>query len=294
MRRRADQVILVTGSTDGLGRAVAAELAAHGATVLLHGRDAVKGDATMREIRAASGNERVAFYLADFASLAEVRGLAERLLGEHDRLDALVANAGIGTGRVGAGEREVSQDGFELRFAVNYLAHFLLTHLLEPLLVGSAPARIVIVSSAGQAPIDFYDVMLERAYSGIQAYCQSKLALVMLAFDLADALRDRGVTANCLHPGTYMPTKMVLEAGTRPVDSLASGVAATMRLVADPSLDGVTGRYFDRRREALAHPQAYDVDARRRLRALSAELVRLPGAAADRSFRRARASRRTA
>jgi NAD(P)-dependent dehydrogenase (short-subunit alcohol dehydrogenase family) len=269
------QVILVTGSTDGLGRALARELASRGATVLLHGRDAAKGDATLRELRAATASERSAFYLADFGSLGQVRRLAEQILAEQNRLDVLVNNAGIGTGRGGGGAREVSEDGHELRFAVNYLASFLLTHLLEPLLVHSAPARIVNVSSAGQAPIDLRDVMLERAYSGIQAYCQSKLALVMLTLDVAEKLRDHGVTANCLHPGTYMPTKMVLEAGTRPVDSLESGVEATMRLVADPELDGVTGTYFERKREALAHPQAYDLEARRQLRELSAELVDL-------------------
>ena len=110
-----------------------------------------------------------------------------------------------------------SEDGYELRFAVNYLAPFLLTRRLLPLIERSAPARIVNVSSAGQAPIDFDDVMLERAYSGIQAYCQSKLALVMFTFDLAEELEGTGVTANCLHPGTYMPTNMVRGAGVEPV-----------------------------------------------------------------------------
>ena len=276
MRPIDQQVILVTGSTDGLGRALAGKLAERGATVLLHGRDAARGDTAMREIREATGNERLAFYLADFSSLAQVRGLAEQILAEHERLDVLVNNAGIGTrGRTGS-ERELSQDGYELRFAVMYLAPYLLTQLLEPLLVRSAPARIVNVASAGQAAIDFDDVMLERGYSGVQAYCQSKTALVMLTFDLADELRDRKVTANCLHPGTYMPTKMVLEAGVSPVDSLESGVEATLRLIADHDLDGVTGKYFDRQREGRAHPQAYDADARRRLRELSAELVGRP------------------
>ncbi|HEV3478067.1 MAG TPA: SDR family NAD(P)-dependent oxidoreductase, partial [Gaiellaceae bacterium] len=262
-------VILVTGSTDGLGRAVARELAAQGATVVLHGRDRAKGEATLRQLRAETGSKRLTFQLADLSALAHVRAMAERVLADHDRLDVLVNNAGIGSG---SGRRELSDDGYELRFAVNYLAAFLLTRLLEPLLVRSAPARIVNVSSAGQAPIDFDDVMLERRYSGIQAYCQSKLALVMLTLDLAEEVRGRGVTATCLHPGTYMPTKMVLERGTRPVDSLESGVAATMRLIADPELQGVTGAYFERTREALAHPQAYDEGLRRRLRELSAEL----------------------
>jgi NAD(P)-dependent dehydrogenase (short-subunit alcohol dehydrogenase family) len=276
MRPIDQQVVLVTGSTDGLGRALAAELAAQGASVLLHGRNPVKGEETLREIREATGNERLAFHRADFSSLVQVRGLAEQILAEHERLDVLVNNAGIGTGGRAAVERELSEDGHELRFAVMYLAPVLLTKLLEPLLVRSAPARIVNVASAGQAAIDFDDVMLERSYSGTQAYCQSKTALVMLTFDLADELRGNGVTATCLHPGTYLPTKMVVEAGVRPVDSLESGVEATLRLVADPALEGVTGEYFDREREARAHPQAYEPDARRRLRELSAELVERP------------------
>jgi NAD(P)-dependent dehydrogenase (short-subunit alcohol dehydrogenase family) len=272
MRPLSEQVILVTGSTDGLGGALARELAAGGATVLLHGRDAEKGEATLRQIRDATGNERLAFHLADLASLAQVRGLAEQILAERERLDVLVSNAGIGGGGRGA-RREESADGHELRFAVNYLAGFLLTRLLLPLLVRSAPARIVQVASAGQAPIHFGDVMLERRYTGVQAYCQSKLAQVMFTFDLAEELRLHRVTANCLHPGTFMPTKMVLESGTTPIDSLESGVEATLRLATAPELDDVTGTYFDRRREARAHPQAYDLDARRRLRELSEQLV---------------------
>jgi NAD(P)-dependent dehydrogenase (short-subunit alcohol dehydrogenase family) len=131
------------------------------------------------------------------------------------------------------------------------------------------------VSSAGQAAIDFDDVMLRRRYSGVQAYCQSKLAQVMFTFDLAEELEGRGVTANCLHPGTYMPTKMVRAAGVEPVTPLEQGVGATLRLVADPALDGVTGAYFDGLDEAAAHSQAYDPDARRRLRQLSDELCGL-------------------
>jgi NAD(P)-dependent dehydrogenase (short-subunit alcohol dehydrogenase family) len=273
MRAVDEQVVLVTGSTDGLGRAVGHELAARGATVLLHGRDAARADATLREIRGATSNDRVSAYLADLSSLAQVRGLGEQILADHGQLDVFVSNAGIGTGR---GGREASEDGYELRFAVNYLAGFLLARLLEPLLVRSAPSRIVNVASAGQMPLDFDDVMLERSYSGVQAYCQSKLAQVMMGFDLAEELAGRGVTANSLHPGTYMPTRMVLEAGGSSVDTLETGVESTTRLIADPELDGVTGRYFERRREGRAHPQAYDPEARRRLRELSAELVGVP------------------
>jgi len=144
--------------------------------------------------------------------LAQVRALAERLAREQERLDVLLNNAGIGTTLPGGGKRQESEDGYELRFAVNYLAPFLLTRLLVPMLRQSAPARIVNVSSAGQAPINFRDVMLTRRYDGVQAYCQSKLALVIMRFDLAEELAGTGVTANCLHPVTYMPTKMVLAA----------------------------------------------------------------------------------
>jgi NAD(P)-dependent dehydrogenase (short-subunit alcohol dehydrogenase family) len=265
----AQKVILVTGATDGLGKAVAGELARDGARVLLHGRDAGRGERTIEEL----GPDGLGWYQADFASLDEVRSMAERVLAEQERLDVLVNNAGIGSTLPGDGERLESRDGYELRFAVNYLAGFLLTRLLEPLLVRSAPARIVNVSSAGQAPIDFDDVMLERGYDGTRAYCQSKLAQVMHTFDLAEHLAEHGVTANCLHPATYMPTKIVLAARGSAVSSLEEGVRATARLVSDPELDGVTRRYFNGLKEAAAEQQAYDTEARRRLRELSMRLV---------------------
>ena len=273
MRPIADSTILVTGATDGLGRAIATELAREGATVLVHGRDEDRGRRTLEEIEGETGNGRLAWYRADLASLAEVRGLADAVTRNRERLDVLVNNAGIGTTLPGDGARLESDDGLELRFAVNYVAPYLLTRLLLPLVVTSAPARIVNVSSAGQADIDFDDVMLERHYSGHQAYCQSKLALIMLTLDLADELADTGVTVNALHPGTFMPTKMVLAAGVTPHDSLETGIQATMRLIADPELEAVSGRYFDRQTEAAALAQAYDQGARARLRELSDRLV---------------------
>ena len=269
MRPIDEQTILITGATDGLGRALATELAAGGATLLLHGRDEAKGEATLAAIRAATGNERLRFLRADLASLEEVRGLGELALGETDRIDALVNNAGIGTTTEGVEVREESRDGFELRFAVNYLAGYLLTRLLVDRLRSSAPARIVNVSSAGQWPLDFHDVMLTRSYSGVQAYCQSKLAQIMFTFDLAEELADAEVSATCLHPATYMPTNMVRAAGVSPASTVEQGMRATLRLVADPELDGITGRYFDGVHEAAPNDQANDPQARRRLRELS-------------------------
>jgi NAD(P)-dependent dehydrogenase (short-subunit alcohol dehydrogenase family) len=259
-----NRIALVTGATDGLGRAVAGELAADGWTVLLHGRDEARGQAALEAI---GGDARL--YLADLASLDEVRALADAVLGAEQRLDVLVNNAGIG----GSGERLESRDGHELRFAVNYLAGFALTRRLLGLLRASAPARIVNVASAGQAPIDFGDVMLEDGYDGWDAYRQSKLAQVLFTFDLADELRGTGVTATCLHPATFMPTKMVTEGGISPVSTLEQGVEATLRLIRDPALEGVSGVYFNGTEEARPDAQAYDADARRRLRELSERLT---------------------
>jgi len=261
------QTILITGATDGHGKGLAVELVRCGATVLVHGRDQARIDRTLDELGREARSATVRGYRADFASLAEVRALAADLLAREPRLDALVSNAGIGT-RVPEGGRMTSRDGHELRFAVNYLAPFLLTRLLLPRLRESAPARIVHVSSAGQQAIDFDDVMLERDYSGVRAYCQSKLAQIMFAIDLAEELAGTGVTTNALHPATYMPTKIV----PSPISSLDDGVQATLRLVAEPSLDEVSGRYFDQTRERRADPQAYDAGARRKLRALSEQL----------------------
>jgi NAD(P)-dependent dehydrogenase (short-subunit alcohol dehydrogenase family) len=262
-----ERTIVITGATDGLGKGIATELAPSGARLILHGRDEQKGQGLLEGLRPGTVGE-LEWRRADFSSLDEVRDLADSLSNE-ERIDVLVNNAGIGTAR----PREESADGYELTFQVNYLAPFLLTRRLLPVIERSTPARIVNVSSAGQAPIDFDDVMLERGYSGVQAYCQSKLALVMFTFDLAEELEGSGVTANCLHPGTYMPTNMVRQAGVEPVTPLEDGVAATTRLITSPEVEGVNGHYFDGTSESAPHPQAEDPEARRRLRELSEELT---------------------
>ncbi|MCD6014731.1 MAG: short-chain dehydrogenase/reductase [Solirubrobacterales bacterium] len=264
---------LVTGATDGLGRSVAIALAGRGANVLVHGRDADRAEEVVAEIRKRTGSDRVELHLADFASLDEVRGLAEAVEASVKELHVLINNAGIGTGLPDSRERQESLDGHELRFAVNYLAGFLLTERLLPLLRRSAPARIVNVASLGQHPIDFDDPMITRGYSGVRAYSQSKLAQIMQAIDLAESPAAAEVTANSLHPATFMPTKIVLEEGGKPLDSLELGTRAVVRLAVDPELDGVNGRFFDRLEEGAAHPQAYDPRARAELRRLSEELV---------------------
>ncbi len=273
MRPISEQVILITGAADGLGAAVAADLAAEGATLLLHGRSEARAQAAVDAVRERTGSDRLRPYHADLASLDEVRRMADAVLDAEPRLDVLVNNAGIGTAHPGDGRRLESADGHELRFAVNYLAGYLLTRRLLGLLERSAPARIVNVASAGQMAIDFDDVMLEHRYSAGRAYTQSKLAQILFTFDLAEELEGRGVTANCLHPATYMPTRMVLAARGSGMSTIREGADATVRLIADPALDGVTGRYFEGTREAAPDRQAFDPEARRRLRELSARLT---------------------
>jgi NAD(P)-dependent dehydrogenase (short-subunit alcohol dehydrogenase family) len=276
MRPIEETVVLITGATDGLGRGVAERLAADGANVHLHGRDPERLAATAAEIQGNTGNKRLVTHLADLASLDEVRALAADVERSTDRLHVLISNAGIGTGKPDKTTRQESRDGYELRFAVNYLAGFLLTMQLLPLLRRSVPARIVNVASLGQAPIDFDDVMLEENYSGGRAYSQSKLAQITFGFELGERLLGDEITVNSLHPATYMPTKIVLEEAGHSIDSLEEGVEATVRLAISPDLELTTGRFFDRQREARAHDQAYDREARGRLWDLS---VNLTGAA---------------
>jgi NAD(P)-dependent dehydrogenase (short-subunit alcohol dehydrogenase family) len=260
---------LVTGSTDGLGKEVARQLGALGAFVIVHGRNPDRGAEVVRMIRTAGGE--AAFHRADFASLAGTAAFAEEILETYDRLDLLVNNAAAVSGN----ERQTSADGHELAFAVNYLAHFLLTYRLLPLLEASAPARIVNVSSMGQAPIDFTDVMMERSYNPGDAYRRSKLAQIMFTIDLASELDAAHVTVNSLHPARSMNTARVINGGFQPLSTVEEGAEATMQLAVSPALAGRSGLYFNGLNEASANAQAYDTEARAQLRALSLELTGL-------------------
>ncbi len=273
MKAIEKQVILVTGTTEGIGKQTAHELAKMGVTVLLHARNGDRGEAVLQEIRSTTGNTQLELYIADLASLGQVHTLAKQISSKHPSLDVLINNAGVGFGDPATQERQLSQDGHELRFAVNYLAPFLLTTLLLPNLRHAAPSRIVNVASAGQQSINFDDIMLERHYDGRTAYGRSKLALIMFTFALAERLKADDVTVNTLHPGTFLDTKMVREAQIRPMGSAKDGAAAVIHLATSPQLDGVTGKYFDRKQEAHAEAQAYDAEARRKLWDLSEKLT---------------------
>ena len=230
--------ILITGATNGPGRALAHHYAA-AAALILHGRDPGKLKRTADDIRDAQRVARPRTVLADLADLSQVRQMAADVQQHTDRLDALVSNAGIGSGEPDGRTRRTSADGYELRFAVNCLAGFLLTLDLLPLLRRSAPARIVNVASIGQHPLDFADLILEHRYNGTRAFGQSKLAQIMSGFELASRVPAAEVTINSLHPATFMPTKIVLSEIGHHIDSLEEGVAATARLTSGPALTGV-------------------------------------------------------
>jgi NAD(P)-dependent dehydrogenase (short-subunit alcohol dehydrogenase family) len=261
-----DLTILVTGATDGIGLATVRKLARGGASVLVHGRDPDKVMRVVHQTR--DGGGRAEGLVADFSSLDGAARLAREVTDRVGALDVLINNAGIGAGPPSSG-RELSQDGYELRFAVNYLAPFVLTCEL----VGRGLPRraIVNVASAGQAAIDFGDPMLQRGYDGWRAYRQSKLALIMFTFDLAAQVPR--IVSNALHPGTFLDTKMVRESEVDPLGTAETGADAVVAVLKESLTSGITGRYFDGGRPALPHRQAENPVARRRLRELSDELA---------------------
>jgi len=267
---------LVTGSTDGIGRLTAGRLAGMGHAVLIHGRAPEKVEAVANDIRRESGNPEVSGIVADFSSLNRVRRLANELGDRYDRLDVLINNAGVLPAEEGKNGRPLSEDGHELCMAVNYLAPFLLTHLLLPLLLSSSGARILNVSSVAQDEVDLDDLMLEKdEYAPMHAYACSKLALAMFTMELSDRLAKKNATVNCLHPGSLLDTKMVRRAFSRPLGSADSGAEVEVYLATSPELANVSGVYFDRKTRSRAHAQAYDRRSRERLWRRSLELTGL-------------------
>ncbi len=276
-----NKVIMITGATDGLGKLAAKRFASRGATLLIHGRNKSKGEDTIAEIKKATGNDKLEYYNADLASLDEVRAMAYSVLSKHDALHLLINNAGLGGGPKGSHKRELSHDGIELRFQVNYLSHFLLTYTLLPIIKEAAPSRIINVSSVGQQELDFSDIMFEKNYESFRAYRQSKLAQIMFTIDLAQELEGAGVVVNSLHPATLMNTNMVYEFFGSTMSSVEEGADALEYVATSRETGNVTGKYFDQKRKAKANAQAYDHEARQRLREISFRLAGLENTSGD-------------
>jgi|SRR5690625_336308 len=256
--------VLITGSTDGLGKRVARSLASKGASVLLHGRNREKGQSVLQEIANETENDRISYYNADFALLDDIRQLGREIRESNESLDIVINNAGIGFGKPGTNRSE-SRDGYELRFQVNYLSGFMLTLALLPLLRKRSSARIINVASGAQQALDFDNLLLEEGWSGYRAYAQSKLAQIMFTVELAERLDREQIGVNSLHPATYMDTNMVRDADISPTSKVESGAEAVEYLALSPDLKGVSGVYYNGKRKARANEQAYDAKARQRL-----------------------------
>ena len=262
------KVVCITGSTDGIGRSAALQLAKAGSSIILHGRSRKRLEEVKKEVAPFAGLANVSVVKADFSSLEEVVMMANTLLAGNDHIDVLINNAGVYMER-----RELTVDGFETTFAVNYLAHFHLTLLLEPLLLKSN-ARIINVSSVDHlsAGFDVGNIQGERHYTGYDAYAFSKLCNVMFTFEYAERLKETGVTANTLDPGV-LATKLLhagwMLSGQDPV----YGGEALAWLALSEDVAGITGRYFENNHPASCSSLAMDPDLRRQLWNISKEML---------------------
>ena len=289
------KVVIVTGATDGIGRATAAALAARGARIVAVGRNPEKGKAAVAELRASTGNDAVTFLPADLSRQGDVRSLAATIAERHDRLDVLVNNAG---GLFAT--RKVSADGIEMTLALNHLAYFLLTNLLLEQLQATPGARIVNVASAAHAgeALDFDDLQLTRRYNGWTAYRRSKLCNLLFTYELARRIGEAGPTVNALHPG-FVSSHLGQGSSDnsalwRTVATLVfrftgavtpeKGARTSILLATSPELAGVTGQYFvpdvtgkngPRGRPASSSAVSRDPKAAARLWDLSAALTSL-------------------
>jgi NAD(P)-dependent dehydrogenase (short-subunit alcohol dehydrogenase family) len=266
------RTVLITGSTDGIGKATALGLARMGARVMLHGRDQEKGRRVLEEIIRTTGSDQLDLFIADLSSQKQVRKLAADVVERHERLNVLINNAGTFQF-----ERSLTEEGLETTFAVNYLAPFLLTHELLKLLEESRPSRIVNVASIAHrsASIDWSNLQGERHYYGHDAYALSKLCVIIFTYALSERLEGTGVTANCLHPGV-IKTKLLREGfGDYPGDTPENGARTSIYLASSPEMEGVSSKYFENQRPARSSDISYNRMIQKRLWKISVELTGL-------------------
>ena len=264
------RVVLVTGSTDGIGKATALQLARKGATVLLHGRNRQKGLAVLEDMRRITGSDHLHLYIANLSSLGQVRRLATQIQEEHDLLHLLINNAGTFQP-----QRTITGDGLETTFCVNYLAAFLLTHELLDLLQTSAPSRIINVASIAHwnGRLDWGNLQGEKSYQGFAAYALSKLALVLFTYYLAERIQGTGVTANCMHPGVIKTRLLRAGFGDYPGDTPEKGARTSVYLASSPEVEGISGRYFEECKAVRSSPISYDQKLQERLWRISREMA---------------------
>ncbi|XP_070543159.1 polyprenol dehydrogenase-like [Ptychodera flava] len=267
----AGRIYLVTGSTDGLGKATARRLALDGATVLIHGRNEYKGENVLKRMKAETGNPNIELFLADLSSLEQIRQLSRDIHEKYDRIDVLIHNAAVFEEK-----RRESIDGYEMTFAVNVLAPFLLTYLLLDMLPkNKGDGRIVIVGSMQHSYcIDFTDLQLEKSYDGITAYEMSKLCAIIIAYELAERLQPFNITVNTLDPG--MVDTDLLHAGWKFYGMPPEEADSVYLMATQPLFAKVSGGYYVRKRESRSAEVSYKTKTRRRLWALLEEMAGAP------------------
>lgn len=267
----AQPIILVTGSTDGIGKATAIELASRGADIIVHGRNKMKGREVQRELKEKTGGEKPDILIADFSDQDQVRQMAAEFSSRYTRLNVLINNAGTIEKT-----RRLTRDGVEMTFAVNYLAPFLLTNLLLPLLRKSAPSRIVTVASSahedvGRSSLDNFQN--GNHYDAWDAYALSKFADITFTYILARQIEGMGVTANCLHPGV-VKTKILMAAfPDYPAVTPEEGARTSVYLAISSEVTEVSGKYFEDRKPVRSSALTYDRSVQERLWKVAEELT---------------------
>lgn len=272
VREMQEKTILVTGSTDGIGKETALQLAEKGFEIILHGRSQEKGIKVLEEIKDKSGNSRVGFFQADLASQSQVRQLAQNIVNNYSRLDVLINNAGTFQQ-----ERILTEDRVETTFAVNYLAPFLLTYSLLDMVRASASRRIINVASVAHwnGRLEWNNLQGERRYDGFDAYARSKLALILFTYALAERLKGSDITVNCLHPGVIKTKLLRAGFGDYPGDTPERGARTSVYLATSPEVSGISGQYFEECKSAQSSPISHDRMIQEKLWQISEQLTGL-------------------
>lgn len=262
--------IMITGATDGLGAALAEKLASEGNYLILHGRNESKLNNYVDKLTGKYSNSYIKSYVSDFASMNSIKKMCNEIIENESALDIIVNNAGLGVEDI----KRVSDDNVEMLFQVNFLSNYIIINKLHKLLESSQDPRIINVASAGQANINFDDVMLEEDWSGMQSYGQSKVAQIMLAMEYGEKLKSKGINVNALHPASMMPTKIVTHMFT-PMSSICDGVNSLMYQIKEDYLRNVSGKYFFETSESAAIEQVYDTSSRKKLIKIAEDLTGL-------------------
>ena len=266
-----DKTVLITGATDGIGKQTALDLALKNATVILHGRNEQRLLETAKDITRTTSNQKIKIVIANLSSLSQVRKLAEEIQSQFNRLDVLINNAGVYMKK-----RMLTEDGYEMTFAVNHLSHFLLTNLLLELIKQSSPSRIINVSSVAhtRAQLDFTNLQGEKNYDAYNAYAVSKLANILFTYELSERLKGSDVTVNCLHPGV-IGTKLLWEGFSIKGADVIEGAETPVYLASSPEVKNITGKYFVRQKDSLSSELSYSKEYQKKMWEISAKLVGL-------------------